>query len=139
MFVRSPDHQYLFPLQTKVAGINIGRYIHPGQMSDMYRSVRIRQRRSYQRSLKMFFHTLCSLFEGQRYGIIRLVETDSFPLYRITPLFVHQFEIINPQRAPFSAGKIITIFAGGGNQYQIFWRTVGIPVSQWKLDFLIGG
>ena len=66
MLIRSTDHQNFFPLQAKIACINISRHIHPGQMSDMHRPVRIRQRRSYQRSLKLFFHTLCSLFEAQR-------------------------------------------------------------------------
>ena len=76
MFVRTTNHQHFLPLQTKVTGINISRHIYPGQMADMHRSVRIRQRRSNQRSLKMFFHTLCSLFEGQRYGIIWLDKKD---------------------------------------------------------------
>ena len=70
MLIRSTDHQNFFPLQAKIACINISRHIHPGQMSDMHRPVRIRQRRSYQRSLKLFFHTLCSLFERQRYTFI---------------------------------------------------------------------
>ena len=78
MLVRTTNHQHFLPLQTKVTGINISRHIHPGQVSDMHRSVRIRQRRSNQRSLKMFFHTLCSLFEGQRYGIIWFIEKEWF-------------------------------------------------------------
>ena len=76
MLVRTTNHQHFLPLQPKVTGINISRHIYPGQMADMHRSVRIRQRRSNQRSLKMFFHTLCSLFEGQRYGIIWLDKKD---------------------------------------------------------------
>ena len=70
VLVRSPDHQNILSLQAKVTGIYIGRHIHTSQVPDMYRPVRIRQRRSNQRSLKLFFHTLCSLFEGQRYGNI---------------------------------------------------------------------
>ena len=66
VFIRSTNHQNLFSLQTKIACINIGRHIHSGQMTDVHRPVRIRQRRSNQCSLKLFFHTLCSLFEAQR-------------------------------------------------------------------------
>jgi len=68
MFVRTTNHQHFLPLQTKVTGINISRHIYPGQMADMHRSVRIRQRHSNLFYLTKLFRTFAPQKENTRYG-----------------------------------------------------------------------
>jgi hypothetical protein len=57
VFVRTAHEEYLLALETEIAHIDVGRYIHTSQVTDMYRTVGIGQCRGYGRSLKFSFHT----------------------------------------------------------------------------------
>ena len=56
VFVRTSDKQYIFFLQSQIAHIDICRYIYAGQVTDVYRAVRIRQCRCDGGSLEFLFH-----------------------------------------------------------------------------------
>ena len=61
VFVASADKQHLLTFQTKVSYINVGRHIHAGQVSDMHRTISIRQGGSYRCSFKILVHISCIL------------------------------------------------------------------------------
>ena len=44
MFVASANEQHFLTLQTQITGINVRGYIHSGEVTDMHRTVRIRER-----------------------------------------------------------------------------------------------
>ena len=62
VLVASSDEEDLFFLQPQVADIDVSRYIHPGQVADMHRSVGIGQGRCHRGTFEFLFHILLHLF-----------------------------------------------------------------------------
>ena len=56
VFVLTSDKSYIFFFQSQITHVDICRYIYTGQVTDMYRSVRIRQCRCDGGSLEFLFH-----------------------------------------------------------------------------------
>lgn len=56
VFIAAADHDYVLAAHTQIAGINIGRNIYAGKMSDMHRPVGIGQGCGDEGSLEFSFH-----------------------------------------------------------------------------------
>ena len=52
VLVGAANKERLLALETQIAGVNIGGYVHSGQVSDMHRPVGVGQCRSDKRSFK---------------------------------------------------------------------------------------
>ena len=59
MFIRTSDKKDIFFFQTEIADIDISRNIHTGKMTNMHRTISVRQCRSHSRSFKFLFHIEC--------------------------------------------------------------------------------
>ena len=68
VLIGATNHQDLLTLQAEITCVNIGRHINTRQVSDMHRTVGIRQSRCYQCSFKMFLHSV-PIFSLDREGM----------------------------------------------------------------------
>ena len=55
MLIATTHKKHIFTLQTLVAHIDVGWHIHTCQVTDMHRTIGIRQRSSHKRAFKIFF------------------------------------------------------------------------------------
>ena len=65
VLIASADEQALASLQTQIAHIDVGRHIDASQMTDMHRSVCVRQSGRNGCSLEFLFHMICVLFRAK--------------------------------------------------------------------------
>ena len=54
VLVGAADEKHLLAVVPQVSCIDVGRNVHACQMTDVYRAVRVRERRSYRVSLYVF-------------------------------------------------------------------------------------
>ena len=57
MFVGAADEDYVAAFEPLITGINIGGYIHAGQVADVYRPVGIREGSGNEYSFEILFHS----------------------------------------------------------------------------------
>ena len=58
VFVGAADKDHVFFFQSQIADVDVGRYIHPCQVSDMNGTVGIGQRRCHGGTLEFLFHCI---------------------------------------------------------------------------------
>ena len=56
MLVAAAYHLYIFATQAQITCVDVGRHIHAGKMTDMYRTVGIRESSCYKSAFKVLFH-----------------------------------------------------------------------------------
>ena len=61
MLVGSSYEEHLLAFEAEVTHVDVGRHVYASQVTDMYRTVGIRKRRSDGRSLEFLFHYSCSV------------------------------------------------------------------------------
>lgn len=67
MFVTATDEEYFLTLQAQITYIDVGRYIHTGQVTDVHWSIGIRKCRRDKCSFEFLFHHGFSIFIFGRY------------------------------------------------------------------------
>ena len=72
VFIRSPDEDHIFVVHSQETHVNIGGHIDSGQVSDMKRSVGVRECRGDRIALVTLFSCFhnCSLGRGAKIRII---------------------------------------------------------------------
>ncbi len=56
VLVTASDHDYIFAFEAQIAYVNIGRDIYAGEVSDMHRTVGIRESCGNESALEFLFH-----------------------------------------------------------------------------------
>ena len=61
MLIAATHEQYVLALQAQVSHVDVGRHIHTSQVTDVNRTVSIRQRRRHQRACKFLLFLHCHI------------------------------------------------------------------------------